>query len=108
MDFRSISPRTISWRRGGKGAIYANRISGDKKIQFQLPTCNCTISVHSPGMFRMEIKLNPADPVHQQFASWIADLEESCKGPWGNNLKKSSLIYNNGIRLMFFCRYECF
>ena len=109
MDFRAISPRTISWRRGGKGnVIYANRSSGDKKIQFQMPKCNCTISVHSPGMFRMELKLNPADPIHQQFANWIADLEESCKGPWGNNLKKSSTIYNNGIRFMFFADTNAF
>lgn len=107
MDFRSISPRSITWRRGGKGAIYANRVSGDKKIQFQIPRMNCSISVHSAGMFKMELKLNPEDPVHKQFADWILDLEESCKGPWGP-LRKSSTIYNNGIRFMFFSDTNAF
>ncbi|APC25717.1 hypothetical protein BST79_gp204 [Only Syngen Nebraska virus 5] len=107
MDFRDISPRSLNWRRGAKGVIYANRISGEKKIQFQIPKCNCTVSVHSPGMFRLEMKLNPADPIHQQFIRWISDLEESCKGPWGN-LRKSSTIYNNGIRFMFFADTNAF
>jgi inhibitor of KinA sporulation pathway (predicted exonuclease) len=50
----------------------------------------------------MDLKLNPEDPVHRQFVDWISDLEESCKGPWDHELKKSSTIYNNGIRFMFF------
>ena len=107
MDFRDISPRSLIWRRGAKGVIYANRNSGDKKIQFQIPKCNCQVSVHSPGMFRLEMKLNPTDSIHQQFIRWIADLEESCKGPWGN-LRKSSTIYNNGIRFMFFADTNAF
>ena len=107
MDFRSISPKSITWRRGGKGNIYANRVAGEKTIKFQLPKMNCTIAVHSPGMFRMELKMSPSIPIHAQFMEWIADLEQSSKGPWGN-VSKSSAIYNNGIRVMFFSDTNCF
>ena len=107
MDFRDISPKSITWRRGGKGNIYANRVAGEKTIKFQLPKMNCTIAVHSPGMFRMELKMSPSIPIHAQFMEWIADLEQSSKGPWGN-VSKSSAIYNNGIRVMFFSDTNCF
>jgi hypothetical protein len=107
MDFRDISPRQLTWRRGGKGSIYANRFGGEKTIKFQIPKMNCNIAVHSPGMFRMELKLSPAIPIHAQFMDWIADLEQSSQGPWGN-VSRSSAIYNNGIRLMFFSDTNCF
>lgn len=106
-DFRDISPRQLTWRRGGKGNIYANRVVGEKTIKFQLPKMNCNIAVHSPGMFRMELKMSPSIPIHAQFMDWIADLEQSSKGPWGN-VSKSSAIYNNGIRVMFFSDTNCF
>lgn len=106
-DFRDISPKSITWRRGGKGSIYANRLVGEKTIKFQLPKMNCNIAVHSPGMFRMELKMSPSIPIHTQFMEWIADLEQSAKGPWGN-VTKSSAIYNNGIRVMFFSDTNCF
>ena len=76
-DFRDISPKSITWRRGGKGNIYANRVIGEKTIKFQLPKMNCNIAVHSPGMFRMELKMSPSIPIHAQFMDWIADLEQS-------------------------------
>ncbi len=105
-DFRDVSPKSVTWRRGGKGSVYANRL-GEKSIRFQLPKMNCNIAVHSPGMFRMELKMSPSIPIHAQFMEWIADLEQSAKGPWGN-VTKSSAIYNNGIRLMFFSDTNCF
>ncbi|AGE56330.1 hypothetical protein PBCVNEJV1_522R [Paramecium bursaria Chlorella virus NE-JV-1] len=101
MDFRDISPRSISWTRGGKGAIFASR-STPGPILFQLPRMNATISTHSPGMFRVEFKLDVGNKVHQQFADWIADLEQSAVGTWSSTLKKSNLLYKNGFRIMFF------
>jgi hypothetical protein len=106
-DFRDVSPKSLTWRRGGKGSIYANRIVGEKTIKFQIPKMNCNIAVHSPGMFRMELKMSPSIPIHAQFMDWIADLEQSAQGPWGN-VSKSSAIYNNGIRVMFFSDTNCF
>jgi hypothetical protein len=106
-DFRDISPKSITWRRGGKGNIYASRLSGEKTIKFQIPKMNCNIAVHSPGMFRVELKLSPSIPIHEQFMDWIADLEQSAKGPWGN-VSKSSAIYNNSIKIMFFSDTHCF
>jgi hypothetical protein len=103
MDFRDISPRSISWARGGRGAnIIATRSSSSKPILFQIPRMNAAISIHSPGMFRMELKLNMADKTHQQFVSWVTDLEQSAVGTWSSSLKRSGLIYKDGFRLMFF------
>ena len=51
--------------------------------------------------------MSPSIPIHAQFMDWIADLEQSAKGPWGN-VSKSPAIYNNGIRVMFFSDTNCF
>jgi len=103
MDFRDINPRSISWVRGGRnGAITASRASSNGSIMFQIPRMNATIAVHSPGMYKIEMKLNKEDKTHQQFADWVADLECSAIGTWSSTLKRSSLIYSDGFRLMFF------
>lgn len=102
MDFRDINVRSISWMHGGRnGSIVASRASSGP-IMFQIPRMNATISVHSPGMYKIDMKLNKEDKTHQQFAEWITDLEQSSVGTWSATLKKSSLIYNDGFRLMFF------
>ena len=107
MDFRNISPSSLCWKRGTNGVIYANRqLNANKKIQFQIPKCNCDIQVHSPGMFRMELVFNENEHIHIQFLDWIKDLEQSCKGPWKGS--KSPLIYNNKMRLMFFADTNAF
>jgi hypothetical protein len=106
-DFRDISPKSITWRKGGRGnQIYANR-PGEKSIKFQIPKMNCNVAVHSPGMFKLELKLSPSIKIHEEFMDWIADLEQSSKGPWGD-LARSSTIYNNGFRVMFFSDTNCF
>jgi len=102
MDFRTISPRSISWKRGTNGIIYANKAQGGGKIQFQMPKFNCLVSRHSPSMFRMTLILNEEDSIHKQFTDWVADLEEACKGPWNTSKTKSGTVFNNTIRLMFF------
>jgi hypothetical protein len=108
-DFRDISPRSISWIRGGRGnAVLATRTSGDKNIVFQLPRMNAYISKHSAGMFRIDLKLNTADATHRQFADWIADLEQSAVGTWSSQLQQSKLIYKNGFRVMIFSDTKAF
>ena len=103
MDFRDISPRSLTWARGGRnGNIVASRSSSTKPIMFQVPRMNATISTHSAGMYRMDVKLNMADETHRQFADWIADLEQSAVGTWSSTLKRSNLLYNDGFRVMFF------
>lgn len=103
MDFRDISPRSISWARGGRnGNIVATRLSSTSPIVFQIPRMNASISTHSPGMYRMDVKLNMADNTHRQFADWIADLEQSAVGTWSSTLKRSNFLYNDGFRVMFF------
>jgi hypothetical protein len=109
MDFRDISPRSISWIRNGRGAnIIATRSSSAKPIIFQIPRMNATISIHSPGMFRMDMKLNVEDKTHQQFAEWIVDLEQSAIGTWSSSLKRSNLLYKDGFRIMFFSDTNAF
>jgi hypothetical protein len=110
MDFRDISPKTVTWRRHpaihkSKGGIYANRLG--ENIKFQIPKMNCRVEVHSPGMFRLELKMSPSIAIHSEFMDWIADLEQSSKGPWGN-LIQSPAVYNNGLRVMFFTDTNCF
>ena len=103
MDFRDISPRSLTWSRSGRnGNIVASRPSSTKNLMFQIPRMNATISTHSPGMYRLDLKLNMADSTHRQFADWIADLEQSAVGTWSSTLKKSNLLYNDGFRLTFF------
>ena len=103
MDFRDISPRSLTWSRSGRnGNIVASRPSSTKPLMFQIPRMNATISTHSPGMYRLDLKLNMADSTHRQFADWIADLEQSAVGTWSSTLKKSNLLYNDGFRLTFF------
>lgn len=108
MDFRLISPRSITWSRGARGGIIASRATSSKPIEFQLPRANCTIASHSAGMFKVEIKLNPEDKTHLQLIDWISDLEESSVGTWSSTLSKSRLIYKNGFRLMFFSNTNVF
>ncbi|AGE50544.1 hypothetical protein PBCVCVR1_569R [Paramecium bursaria Chlorella virus CVR-1] len=109
MDFRDISPRSLTWTRGGRnGNIVASRSSSTRPIVFQIPRMNATISTHSPGMYRMDVKLNMADNTHRQFADWIADLEQSAVGTWSSTLKKSKLLYNDGFRVMFFADTNVF
>ena len=110
MDFRDISPKTVTWRRHpainkSREGIYANRLG--ENIKFQIPKMNCRVEVHSPGMFRLELKMNPSIAIHSEFMDWIADLEQSSKGPWGN-LRPSPTVYNNGLRVMFFTDTNCF
>jgi hypothetical protein len=108
-DFRSISPRSISWIRGGRGnAVLATRTSGEKNIVFQLPRLNCFISKHSAGMFRIDFKLDPSDKTHAQFVDWIADLEQSAIGTWSSQLQQSKLIYRDGFRVMIFSDTKAF
>lgn len=106
-DFRTVRPSAITWNRGGRGGgVFASMI-GEKNIRIQLPKMNCTVSPHSPGMFRLDLSLSPQVPIHAQFMDWIADLEYSSKGPWGD-VRLSSAIYKNGMRVMFFSDTNCF
>jgi hypothetical protein len=109
LDFRMISPRSIMWARGGRGGnIVASRATSSKPIEFQIPRMNCTISPHSAGMFKVEMKLNPEDKTHAQFCDWVSDLEESCVGTWSSTLTRSRLVYRDGFRLMFFSNTNVF
>ena len=108
-DFRTISPRSIMWARGGRGGtIVASRATSSNPIEFQIPRMNCTISSHSAGMFKVEMKLNPEDKTHMQFCDWISDLEESSVGTWSSTLSRSNLVYRDGFRLMFFSNTNVF
>lgn len=106
-DFRNVRPSSISWNRGGRGGGVFASIIGEKNIRIQVPKTNCFVSPHSPGMFKLELQLSPQVPIHAQFIDWIADLEYSSKGPWGD-VKLSSAIYKNGMRVMFFSDTNCF
>jgi hypothetical protein len=109
LDFRTISPRSIMWARGARGGtIVASRATSQKPIEFQVPRMNCTISSHSPGMFKVEMKLNREDKTHAQFCDWISDLEESSVGTWSSTLSRSNLVYRDGFRLMFFSNTNVF
>ena len=109
LDFRTISPRSITWARGGRGGnIVASRSASVKPIEFQVPRMNCTISSHSAGMFKVELKMNPEDKTHVQFCDWISDLEESSVGTWSSTLSRSKLVYRDGFRLMFFSNTNVF
>lgn len=110
LDFRAISPRSITWSRGGRGSsIVASRGVSTKPIEFQIPRMNCTISSHSsPGMYKIELKLNSEEKTHCQFVDWISDLEESSIGTWSSTLTRSRLVYGDGFRLVFFSNTNVF
>ena len=75
MDFRTVDPGSIVWKRGGKaGAVIAV-----PKISVQTPTCACTISVHTAGMLRVDLKLGNRD-IHRRFIEWIAAIEAGVRG----------------------------
>lgn len=102
-DFRTISPRSITWSSGGRnGLVVASRATSSKPIEFQIPRMNCSISNYSPGVYQVEFKLNLEETTHKQFVDWISDLEESSVGTWSSTHCKSKFVYKNGFRLMFF------
>ena len=70
MDFRTIDPGSIAWKRGGK----AGTVIAVPKISVQTPTCACAITVHTAGMLRVDLKLGNRD-VHRRFIEWISAIE---------------------------------
>lgn len=107
MDFRSVSPGSIAFKKAGqRGAVAATGPGG--KVRVQVPECPCFVSVHSPGTYRVELKL-PNSPTHDSFAEWIGEVEsiaDSSRGAWGPGLCKSEALYHNGtvnsMRLLAF------
>lgn len=100
MDFRRYDPRVVTWKRGNRGNVVAT--IGNAKLTIQTPRCECRTSVHSPGTFRVELRLDPHDALHRSFAAWLEELERAASGPWKNGLEISPCVYNDTMRLLVF------
>ena len=106
MDFRAVDPSTTTWSTWTRGQPGARARDGSKVV-VQTPTCPCRVSLARPGMYRVDLKLHPAVPVHAQFAEWVGALEESASeaaelAEWRGKRRRSACVYNDGVRLMAF------
>jgi hypothetical protein len=102
MDFRTVSPADIAWRRGGRQGGALAGLTDGRRVVVQSPWCSCSVGVHSPGMFRVDATLFRSDPVHAEFAEWIAAIEDSADGSWQDGKRMSSSVFNGNFRMMLF------
>lgn len=100
-DFRACDPGSITWRRGGrKGGVLAAGEHGTRVV-VQTPRFNCRVSVHSPGILRVDMKVPPVG-IGGQLAQWISDVEASATGSWKDGLSLSTSVYGTNFRVMLF------
>lgn len=106
MDFRAVDPGGIVFRKSGKNVSAAGPAG---RVSVQIPECPCTVRVHSPGTYRVDLRF-PSTPAHEAFVKWVADVEaaaESSRGAWGAGAatKSPTLYFADGVwtmRLMAF------
>lgn len=106
MDFRSVAPSSVTWATWSRGQPVARTRQGGKVV-VQTPACACTVSLASPGMYRIQMMLNGSSPVHAAFCEWLGELEEAAgEAPelasWKASKGRSTCVYNNTMRLMAF------
>ena len=101
MDFRLVNPESIAWKRGHGTNVVAG-VPGGGKVVVQTPKCACVVSLHSPGTFRVSMKLKQLDPVHREFERWLKRVEESASGPWKTQRAIRSAVYSSSFSVMAF------
>lgn len=101
MDFRSVTPSSLTWSTLSRGQPVARTPQGGKVV-VQTPTCPCRVSMHSPGMFRIDMSLRAHVPIHAAFMDWVSDIEESATEHLRIPKMRSSCVYNGNLRLMAF------
>lgn len=101
MDFRTVNPEHVVWKRGHGTSIVAKTTDGTKVV-VQTPKCACTVTVHSPGMFRVSMKLKNFDTIHRDFAEWLQRIEDHAAGPWKTGRTARSSVYSSTFSLTAF------
>jgi hypothetical protein len=104
MDFRAIAPEAVSFKKGK--TVVAKGPEG--RITVQIPECPCTVRVHSPGTYRIDLKV-PSSPAHDAFVEWVEAVEVvAARSDVGlGGLTRSSTVYTGydgtrSVRLMAF------
>lgn len=101
MDFRLVNPEHVTWKRGHGTSIVAKTTDGTKVV-VQTPKCSCTVSMHSPGVFRICMTLKTFDPVHREFEHWLGRLEDHASGPWKTGKTTRSAVYSSAFSVLAF------
>lgn len=101
-DFRSIKPDSIAWRRGGRNGGALAGFADGRRVVIQTPICNCEASSKKPGITTVNMRLFPSDPVHSEFAEWLAGVEDAAEGPWKEGKRCSTSVWNNNFRVTLF------
>lgn len=106
MDFRHVDASQVSWATWNRGQPAARTPNGGKVV-VQTPPCAVRVSLPSPGMYRLDMKLRPDVEIHQAFGEWLADIENSvaeaeCLQEWRAGKSASTTVYNGNLRLMAF------
>jgi hypothetical protein len=106
MDFRSVTPSSVSWQIGRRGFPVA-RGPGNAVVRVQTPPFACTVGALGSGMFRIDLALHPRVDVHQDFGRWVGDLEAAAaEAPavagWKCGRTAATCVYRGSMRLMAF------
>lgn len=112
MDFRSTAPESLSFRprvvpggrrgrvataRGGGGPALAVTTADGGKVRVQLPRASCVVGVHSPGVYRVDLRFPPSE-IGEALEEWTRRVEEHAAGSVEatGGLTRSSTLFWNG------------
>lgn len=106
-DFRGVDLQQLRWGLAGPSSKPVARLGTHGRVVVQTPCCPCRVSLAGPGMYRADIRLRSDVAIHDEFATWICDIEESaaeCEdlAHWREGKSLSSCVYNGSMRLMIF------
>lgn len=111
MDFRNVDARGLKWapyvprRAGGKPGVSVK--SGEGKVTVQTPLCACTVTMSTPGMYRLRLSLRQDVAAHREFSEWLCAVEESAREAasmqkWREGRSLSTSLYNGVLQLTAF------
>lgn len=101
--FDTVDPSSIRWTNRG-GRIFAD-VGSRGRLATQTPKCGCRITLHKPGMYRVDMRLNSGVDTHAAFADWVGRLEQSVidlEPELSSTKSLSRCVYNGNLRLMAF------